>query len=293
MTSPSSSGKALLRRLQPRLHCRLSSLPPKGLGDTSHRVQYVAFGPSPFRRLSNLSFLAGYELSRRLSSTPGTPERPLSDLGAKGYLAHWTAVLVRYFHAIFALRAEPPLIDTLLATSSSNTFLPSSSPVKDEPEDGAQQKKRPRRSKGWDGELPPGTVTLASALSGSPAKAFTLRVRRSGPRQPSSASDAEYFDFPTTLEDLAEAVNLRADDVAFALVESGLAQYRRGGRKKKADGGEGEEEDVKMEDSEGGGGEEEEAEEEGLVITAELVELVARERRTQPLPMLDVAYVTL
>jgi DNA-directed RNA polymerase specialized sigma subunit len=114
-------------------------------------------------------------------------------------------------------------------------------------------------------------------------------MRPSGPRQPSSAADDEHFAFPTTLEDLAEAVNLRPDDVAFAMVESGLAQYRSGGKKKVEGGGEG---NVKMEED-GEEEEKEEEEEETLVVTPELVELVAKERRVVPLPMLDVAYVTL
>ncbi|GAA5861096.1 hypothetical protein JCM8547_008034 [Rhodosporidiobolus lusitaniae] len=268
----------------------------------------VVFPPFRQKGWATLLIEFSYELSRRLSATPGTPERPLSDLGQMGYLAHWTAVLVRYFRAIFTLRAEPPLIDTLLLphpSPSSRSFELGSSPVKEEPPapEENDRRKRLRRSKGWDGELPAGAVTLSSVLSGSPAKAFTLRVRAGGPRRPSLLSQngdgAEdgAFDFPTTLEDLAEAVNLRAEDVAYAMAESGLAQFRQGGRKKKTRGGSEEEgegpiEEVKIEDDEEDEGDGEgDGEEESVVITPELVEQVAREKRVKPMPMLDVAYV--
>ncbi|GAA6012893.1 hypothetical protein JCM10207_008368 [Rhodosporidiobolus poonsookiae] len=248
----------------------------------------VVFPPWRQKGWATLLIEFSYELSRRLSDTPGTPERPLSDLGQKGYLAHWTAVLVRYFRAIFTLQSEPPLIDTLLVPAPSASADPQSSPTKpDDPTASPDRRKRPRRSKGWDGELPPGAVTLSSALSASPAKAFTLRLRRPSATPRAGEVDAHdgAFAFPTTLDDLAEAVNLRAEDVAFAMVESGLAQWRKGGKAARAEGEE-EGAEVKMEEEEEGADEPE-----TVVITPELVEAVAREKKVKPLPMLDVAYV--
>ncbi|GAA6006722.1 uncharacterized protein JCM10292_003470 [Rhodotorula paludigena] len=254
----------------------------------------VVFPPFRQKGWATLLIEFSYELSRRLSATPGTPERPLSELGQRGYVAHWTAVLVRYFRAIFALRAEPSSIDTLLAPrdpSASPTKRGTSRDAVGADDDERERRKRLRRSKGWDGELPTGATPLAA----SPAKAFTLRPglsaglsRRRGRHGLVDPADGS-FAFPTELDELAEKVNLRADDVAFALVESGLAQWRRGGADAAV-------EEVKREDE----GEEEEGAGQGdeqteqvleLVITPELVEEVARLRGVKPMPMLDVAYV--
>lgn len=44
---------------------------------------------------NSTSIYKGYELSRR-AGTVGTPERPLSDLGLRSYLAYWIATLIRF-----------------------------------------------------------------------------------------------------------------------------------------------------------------------------------------------------
>ncbi|BGP03642.1 hypothetical protein RTG_03212 [Rhodotorula toruloides ATCC 204091] len=233
----------------------------------------VVFPPFRQKGWATLLIEFSYELSRRFSSTPGTPERPLSELGQKGYLAHWTAVLVRYFRAVFALRCEPPSIESFVPSRNGTSVSPTKSTTPGAGDDEAERerRKRQRRSKGWDGELPAGTATLAA----SPAKAFTLRSTRSkAPRQGRIDPVDGSFAFPTTLDELADAVNLRPDDVAFALVESGLAQWRRG------EGG------VKVKEGESASDVELE-----LIITPELVEEVAVACRVKPMPMLDVAYV--
>ena len=93
------------------------------------------------------------------------------------------------------------------------------------------------------------------------------------------------FSFPTSLEELARATNLRVDDVAFALVKSGLAQWRQ--KVTVVDPG------TRLR---GGGvaeeAENEEAEELALVITPELIEAVALEKKVKP-PVLDYAFVLL
>lgn len=310
-----------------------------------------------FRRSTPLSarVCPGYELSRRYSATPGTPERPLSELGQRGYLAYWISLLVRYFRAVFALRDRPPLIDEVISAPAGRVSVSpaKNSQAEDHANDGndddeeaerveRERKKRLRRSKGWDGELPSGGNLLAK----SPAKAFTLRPLLSSVAEAHAASPngggggegsssvevvggEEVFSFATGLDELAHAVNMRPDDVAYALVESGLARWRSGGMAA-ADQLQAENEleangvavvddgDIKMEEdgaaaktqprtvsstvtstpppppSVAGRPQLQEVNTEQeleLVITPELVEEVARQKGVKPMPMLDVAYV--
>lgn len=105
---------------------------------------------------------------------------------------------MRYFRAVFAARGEPPPPPQL--------------------EDAEAERRRVnRRARGWDGELPATAST-------------TLTLRRSEGGTPIASikqEDDSTFAFPTTLADVADATNLRPEDVAYALVEAGLARWRR------------------------------------------------------------------
>ncbi|KAL8279829.1 hypothetical protein RQP46_007679 [Phenoliferia psychrophenolica] len=232
----------------------------------------VIFPPFQKQNFGTLLIEFSYELSRRLSSSPGTPERPLSDLGLKGYLAYWTGVLVRYFLAVFAARGEP---DQLLELEHqpNNTNGESSG--------------RHRRSRGWDGELPAGvsststTLTLRRSAGGTPIASIK---KEKSPELMAIAQEQEEdgeFEFPTNLEDVAYATNLRKEDVAYALVESGLASWRR--RKRV----------VKSEEDEAGIGGEDEGELDELVITPELLEEVLVKRRVKRAMVMELAHVLL
>ncbi|KAK9893793.1 acyl-CoA N-acyltransferase, partial [Cystobasidium minutum MCA 4210] len=59
----------------------------------------VTFPPYQRKGYGTVMIEFSYELSSRAlySRRAGTPERPLSDLGLRGYLQYWTSVLIRYF----------------------------------------------------------------------------------------------------------------------------------------------------------------------------------------------------
>ncbi|OAV98456.1 hypothetical protein PTTG_08521 [Puccinia triticina 1-1 BBBD Race 1] len=96
---------------------------------------------------------AGVFLEHSHKQVLGTPERPLSALGARGYLRFWTAVLVRFFRTLFT----PPA---------------------------------------------PRAATKPSARRAAPPAETPIAI---------------------SLEHISRSTRLRPDDVAFALVSSGLA----------------------------------------------------------------------
>jgi len=56
----------------------------------------VIFPPHQRRGFGMLLVEFSYVLSRQ-SGMLGTPERPLSDLGLRGYLTYWISTLIRFF----------------------------------------------------------------------------------------------------------------------------------------------------------------------------------------------------
>ncbi|GAA5942451.1 uncharacterized protein JCM15063_006253 [Sporobolomyces koalae] len=238
----------------------------------------VVFPPFRQKGWATLLIEFSYELSRRLSRTPGTPERPLSELGQAGYLAHWTSVLVRYFRSIFTSHVEPPYIDDVIAEAQAlqlrdHREAENGGGDGQSPESAAKAKAHRRnylkRTKGWVGEQPLGAGIL---LIGQHS-AFTLRATKEG-EVSGRVDEAGEFDFGpfTDLTTLSEKLNLQVEDVAWALVESGLAQWRTKGLESEGESGEAEEELM-------------------IVVTPELVEAVAEKKKVKKMPMLDVAYV--
>ncbi|KAA1132490.1 hypothetical protein PGTUg99_004274 [Puccinia graminis f. sp. tritici] len=133
----------------------------------------------------------------------GTPERPLSTLGARGYLSFWTAVLVRFFRTLFT---PPP------------------------PRLGAELDKQ----LGTNKKIPRTTKMMAT-----PEKTIEI-----------------------SLEEISRSTRLRSDDVAFALISSGLAKPKHSTAISSSSDSEPSHEPDRFPES--------------FLITPELVELVAR-----------------
>ncbi|WAR60542.1 hypothetical protein PtB15_9B481 [Puccinia triticina] len=68
---------------------------------------------------------AGVFLEHSHKQVLGTPERPLSALGARGYLRFWTAVLVRFFRTLFT----PPAPRAATKPSARRAAPPAETPI--------------------------------------------------------------------------------------------------------------------------------------------------------------------
>lgn len=199
---------------------------------------------------------SGYYLSE-LNKMQGTPERPLSDLGLKGYLSYWASVILRTL-ALALNTKEAPI--RLIADESSEVLrqlfqdqevmrirrilaglpAPPNRRVDDINTEGLTEEqmlelKRRRRMR-------LGTDTRQSRRSSSKRPSSPATDRGSPglltPTKASSSGSASGFSrfkladvapieqqlvtIDTTLDRLALACNLRCDDVAFALAECGM-----------------------------------------------------------------------
>ncbi|KZT42767.1 histone acetyltransferase, MYST superfamily [Sistotremastrum suecicum HHB10207 ss-3] len=77
-----------------------ASLPAEKVSyDNYNLACIVTFPPYQGKGYGKLMIDFSYELSRRAAKLE-TPERPLSDLGLRGYLAYWISVLVRFFRCV-------------------------------------------------------------------------------------------------------------------------------------------------------------------------------------------------
>ncbi|OCF35056.1 hypothetical protein I316_03096 [Kwoniella heveanensis BCC8398] len=173
----------------------------------------VTFPPHQNRGFGKLLIEFSYYLTLHPSTrpstlSPGTPERPLSDLGLKGYTAYWVSVILRFLRKLLE-SVEP--------------FKSIESPTK----------------------APLRPVPVENGRNNS-SEGRTLRVRRAPvPVADGAASgekvivnDVEFIRSPvagykgqqsinTTLKEISEACHLRTDDVAFTLSELGFLNHRR------------------------------------------------------------------
>ncbi|KNZ72739.1 putative MYST-like histone acetyltransferase 1, partial [Termitomyces sp. J132] len=192
-----------------------------------------------------------YELSRRTGKI-GTPERPLSDLGLRSYLAYWVSTLIRFFRHVLSVLPSNTLRITHLGqfpglqrTSSSDGSGASSSPGNGNgssngngSNNGNQAanangnlngstapRKKKNKLKGWAGEVEDANVDQEEVPFLCDDPMFSTH-RPLVTEHSEDGSAATHVMVSCQLADIARATNLRVDDAAFALNEVGLLAMR-------------------------------------------------------------------
>ncbi|KAJ2911482.1 hypothetical protein MD484_g8935, partial [Candolleomyces efflorescens] len=199
-----------------------------------------------------------YELSRRAGKV-GTPERPLSALGLRGYLSYWVATLVRFFRRV--LSVLPPTTKAIVVSTGN---FPDATRVIPDPVS--------RKKKNNDADLHAEIPTLKTPLdlmTGMFQPKFTTDRQFQTKLREDGAAET-HIHTRCTLADIARVTNLRPEDAAFALNEVGLLTKR-----------------LRSEEDE-----EEEGEDGDIVITRVMVERVAAERKIKRM-VLDLNCVLL
>ncbi|KAJ7049442.1 acyl-CoA N-acyltransferase [Mycena amicta] len=170
-----------------------------------------------------------YELSWRAGKV-GTPERPLSDLGLRSYLAYWVATLLRFFRRILTVVIP-------LGASITNNLAELRSPSRDHDEDRTPSvvnghshspsvgaPKRKKRAIGWAGEVTDPASRDDEIRTGRVANILSAQKARWTLNDNGTATvNAE---IQLTIMEIAKATHLRVDDVAFALNEIGVLSLR-------------------------------------------------------------------
>ena len=110
-TSPVSS---------PSLHSRTKASESSSSSSVSHFVPEFTVPSS--QEWASGYYLTQHPSTRFPSGSPGTPERPLSDLGLKGYTAHWISLILRFGQKLqeHAPSLVIPQKTTPIKSSSSN-----------------------------------------------------------------------------------------------------------------------------------------------------------------------------
>ncbi|KAG6888963.1 hypothetical protein C0992_006920 [Termitomyces sp. T32_za158] len=189
-----------------------------------------------------------YELSRRAGKI-GTPERPLSDLGLRSYLAYWVSTLIRFFRHVLSVLPSNTLRITHLGQFP-GLQRTSSSESDDSGSGGASSigngygignrngndshnastngngniapKKKKNKLKGWAGEVEDADIDQEER----PADPIFSSHRPLVTEHSDDGGAATHVMVSCKLADIARATNLRVDDAAFALNEVGLLSVR-------------------------------------------------------------------
>jgi len=177
----------------------------------------IIFPPFQKKSFGTLLIEYSYELSSQIPDRiAGTPERPLSELGARTYVSFWASVLVRYFRRIFEAGGDP--VDHSTVPPAAEVPLDDSNLLDNQDERPKRISKR--RAIGWQGEIP--------VVKGGP----TLRLRGPAPiptpaEISSESGQSAETNYVVSVAEIARATHLRVEDVAFTLEQTGLGKNRR------------------------------------------------------------------
>lgn len=155
----------------------------------------VVFPPYQRRGYGTLLMEYSYYLSRS-ALVPGTPERPLSELGLKGYMAFWSAQLIRTLLAAYA-----PHGAQIRAILAGHTSAPRPMRLQ---QPAAASKRRKTSLRGWAGEERTEPAAQTSTMLSSTVEEDVPLPSR------------------TTLARVSLAAGLRVEDATLALAHAGL-----------------------------------------------------------------------
>ncbi|KAG6826926.1 hypothetical protein H0H92_013883 [Tricholoma furcatifolium] len=259
-----------------------------------------------------------YKLSRRAGKV-GTPERPLSDLGLRSYLAYWVSTLIRFFRHVLTVLPLNTLRITHTGQFPGIYRSPSGDSDADSDSGGGSEsasvagngndngnstangtlsvnghgngsvvpRKKKKKWKGWAGEVQDvnGDSSEVPFLCTDPI--FTTH-RKLVMEHNEDGSASTNVMINCTLADIARATNLRIEDAAFALNEVGLLVRRiasEEGEEKEGEEKEGEEKEGEEKKDAGNANE-------TVVLTRAMVEKVAEERNVKR-PCIQLPFVRL
>lgn len=158
-------------------------------------------------------YLTKHPSTRSANGSPGTPERPLSDLGLKGYTAYWVSTVLRVCRKLLADAPPSPL------SAVDETKM--KTPVK-----GEGRPKRERKSVSANGVVEDVNINdVGEPLF--PCLVFVASADRAEVTKVLDPTHKGQYAISLTLEDLAKACHLRQDDTAFTLSELGFMKNRR------------------------------------------------------------------
>ncbi|KAF7303742.1 Histone acetyltransferase [Mycena indigotica] len=171
-----------------------------------------------------------YELSYRANKV-GTPERPLSDLGLRSYLAYWVATLLRFFRRILTVvvpfgASVTKELDGPRSPSHDREEAGTPSVVNGNTPGVVTAKRRKRAPTISSSEVNDAEALLRDEEQRTSRIAHILSAQKQRWTANSNGTATVNAEIQLTIKEIAQATHLRVDDTAFALSEIGLLGLR-------------------------------------------------------------------